>query len=302
MRALCEIIKEQAEPNFVNLETAIRTYDRNALVCGAPAWRYVYHTIHSADKWFFDPFVYDEPDFHEDGMDNPDNPCGIELSDEQLLDYLHRVRTKTLDYIDRLNDEMLYEKPDNCNFTRMELVLRQFRHISFHTGMLNGLTAEIKGKFPIYVASDTYDRLNAGLFDDGVEEMNGKSSEINHIAMYVSDLEKSKDFYVKYFGAVSNKKYCNPNTGLETYFLSFDGDVRLEIMKRPDCKEGDRAGFSTGFTHIAFSVGDRESVDKLTERLGSDGYSVVGLPRVTGDGYYESVVLDNDGNRIEITE
>lgn len=166
MRVLCEIIKEQAEPNFVNLETAIRTYDRNALVCGAPAWRYVYHTIHSADKWFFNPFVYDEPDFHEDGMDNPDNPCGIELSDEQLLDYLHRVRTKTLDYIDRLSDEMLYEKPDNCEFTGMELVLRQFRHISFHTGMLNGLTAEKTGRFPIYVASDTYDRLKNGLFYD----------------------------------------------------------------------------------------------------------------------------------------
>lgn len=95
MKALCEIIKGQVVPNFINLETAIRTYDRNALVCGSPAWRYVYHTVHSADKWFFNPFVYSEPDFHEDGMDNPDNPCSVELSDEQLLEYLYAVRDKT---------------------------------------------------------------------------------------------------------------------------------------------------------------------------------------------------------------
>lgn len=154
-------------PNFINLETAIRTYDRNALVCGSPAWRYVYHTVHSADKWFFNPFVYSEPDFHEDGMDNPDNPCSVELSDEQLLEYLYAVRDKTLRYIDGLTDEMLAEKPENCPYTRLELVLRQFRHISLHTGMLNGLTVEKTGKFPVFVGSaDSLDRLKYGLFDE----------------------------------------------------------------------------------------------------------------------------------------
>lgn len=150
MKILCEIIKGQVIPNFVNLETAIRTYDRNALVCGSPAWRYVYHTIHSADKWFFNPFAYSEPDFHENGMDNPDNPCGTELSDQQLLEYLYAVKDKTLQYIDTLTDETLAEKPENCPYTRMELVLRQFRHISLHTGMLNGLTVERTGNFPVY--------------------------------------------------------------------------------------------------------------------------------------------------------
>ncbi|MCM1023627.1 MAG: DinB family protein [Prevotella sp.] len=140
-------------PNFVNLETAIRTYDRNALVCGSPAWRYVYHTIHSADRWFFNPFVYAEPDFHEIGMDNPDNPCGTELSDKQLLEYLYAVKDKTLQYIDTLTDEALAEKPENCPYTRMELVLRQFRHISLHTGMLNGLTVEKTGNFPVYTGN-----------------------------------------------------------------------------------------------------------------------------------------------------
>ena len=153
MKTLCEIIKEQVVPNFINLETAIKTYDRNALVCGSPAWRYVYHTIHSADKWFFNPFVYTEPYWHEDGMDNPDNPCSVELSDEQLLEYLYAVKDKTLQYIDSLTDEILLEKPENCPYTRFDLVLRQFRHISLHTGMLNGLTVEKTGNFPVYTGN-----------------------------------------------------------------------------------------------------------------------------------------------------
>lgn len=166
MKTLCETIKEQVVPNFINLETAIKTYDRNALVCGSPAWRYVYHAIHSADKWFFNPFVYTEPDFHEDGMDNPDNPCTVELSDKQLLEYLYAVKEKTLRYIDGLTDEALLEKPENCPYTRFELVLMQFRHISLHIGMLNGLTIEKTGKFPITVGADGLDRLKNGLFDE----------------------------------------------------------------------------------------------------------------------------------------
>lgn len=126
MKTLCEIIREQVGANFLNLETAIRTYNRNAPVCGVPVWRYVYHTIHSADKWFFNPFVYEEPPFHEEGMDNPDNPCNAELSDNGLLEYLNRVKQKTFDYLDRLTDKELYECPNNCNFTRMDLVLIQF--------------------------------------------------------------------------------------------------------------------------------------------------------------------------------
>ena len=100
-------------------------------------------------------------------MDNPDNPCSVELSDEQLLEYLYAVRDKTLRYIDGLTDEMLAEKPENCPYTRLELVLRQFRHISLHTGMLNGLTVEKTGKFPVFVGgADSLDRLKYGLFDE----------------------------------------------------------------------------------------------------------------------------------------
>lgn len=166
MRTICEMIKRQVIPNFLNLETAIKTYDRNALVCGSPAWRYVYHAIHSADKWFFNPFVYDEPDFHEVGMDNPDNPCSVVFDDSELLDYLDRVRQKTLDYLDSLDDEMLDECPEGCMYTRLELVLMQFRHISMHTGLLNGQTICLTGKFPVVVGADSMDRLDKGLFDE----------------------------------------------------------------------------------------------------------------------------------------
>lgn len=75
MNDVCRMIKKQTITNFINMETAIKTYDRNAPVCGSPAWRYVYHAIHSADKWFFNPAKFTEPGFHENGMDNPDNPC-----------------------------------------------------------------------------------------------------------------------------------------------------------------------------------------------------------------------------------
>lgn len=92
MNELCMIIKDMVKPNFLNIKTSIQTYDRNALCCGAPCWRWVYHTLHSADKWFINPFVYEEPAFHEEGMDDPDNPCSVVLSDEQLLEYLVSAR------------------------------------------------------------------------------------------------------------------------------------------------------------------------------------------------------------------
>ncbi len=165
MDTVCNMIKKQVDANYINLRTAILTYDRDALVCGAPAWRYVYHTIHSADKWFFNPFVYEEPSFHEQGLDNPNIPCKTVLSDRQLLDYLEQVRVKTSDYLGSLTDEMLGECPPECKYSRLELVLMQFRHLSVHVGLLNGQTAERTGKFPVYVTPDSLDRLNSGLYE-----------------------------------------------------------------------------------------------------------------------------------------
>ena len=107
MRELCEIIKETVKPNFLNIRTSIRTYDRDAVLYGAPCWRWVYHALHSADKWFINPFDYAEPEFHTEGLDDPEKPCGRVLSDRELLDYLDRIEQKTYDYLDSLTDEDL---------------------------------------------------------------------------------------------------------------------------------------------------------------------------------------------------
>jgi len=123
---------------------------------------------------------------------------------------------------------------------------------------------------------------------------------IDHAAVFVRDLEKTKAFYEKYFGAVSNNLYHNPKTGLKTFFLAFEGGGRLEIMNKPDLPGIGIGGEHLGYTHLAFSVGDNESVDRLTNLLRNDGYTVFSQPRTTGDGYYESCVSDPDGNRIEI--
>ena len=125
--------------------------------------------------------------------------------------------------------------------------------------------------------------------------------KIEHIAMYVQDLEKTRDFFVKYFAAKSNAMYHNPNTDFKSYFLSFDDGARLEIMQKPGVEAQTENQMRTGFMHVPISVGSKEQVDKLTETLKQDGYTVTSGPRTTGDGYYESCVVAVEGNLIEIT-
>ncbi|MBR5371311.1 MAG: VOC family protein [Oscillospiraceae bacterium] len=124
---------------------------------------------------------------------------------------------------------------------------------------------------------------------------------IEHAALFVRDLEAAKAFFETYFGAVSNALYQNPKEGFCSYFLTFDGGARLEIMTKTGIADADRQNEQTGYSHIAFSLGSNEAVNRLTERLRADGYAVVSGPRTTGDGYYESAVLDGEGNRIELT-
>ena len=124
---------------------------------------------------------------------------------------------------------------------------------------------------------------------------------IEHIAMYVNDLEAARDFFAEYLGGQSNDGYHNKTTNFRSYFICFDGGARLEIMTKPELKDQDKPLNRTGYAHIAFSVGSKEKVDELTERLKSDGFEVVSGPRTTGDGYYESCVVVIEGNQIEIT-
>ena len=124
---------------------------------------------------------------------------------------------------------------------------------------------------------------------------------IEHVALYVNDLDAAKRFFTRYFGARSNELYHNATTGLRSYFLSFDDGARLEIMTRPDMDDLEKPLARTGLVHLAFSVGSPEAVDRLTAQLAADGYRVASGPRTTGDGYYESCIVALEGNQIEIT-
>lgn len=124
---------------------------------------------------------------------------------------------------------------------------------------------------------------------------------IEHLAIWATDIEAMRAFYMQYFGASSNERYHNPTKSFQSYFLSFESGCRLELMQKPTIPNNLNLDEATGITHFAISVGHEAGVDELTERLRNDGFRVVGEPRRTGDGYYESVVLDPEGNRIEIT-
>lgn len=126
--------------------------------------------------------------------------------------------------------------------------------------------------------------------------------KIEHIAMYVNDLENAKDFFVKYFDAKSNTGYHNKTTDFKSYFLTFSNGARIEIMNKPNMSDNEKQLAQTGYIHIAFSVGSKEKVDELTQRLKADGYEVLSGPRTTGDGYYESCIKAFENNQIEITE
>jgi lactoylglutathione lyase len=126
---------------------------------------------------------------------------------------------------------------------------------------------------------------------------------IEHIAIWTTDLERLRAFYVQHFGASTGEKYRNPKTQFESYFVTFADGARLELMTRPDVATNEipLTAHVIGYAHFALSVGSQAQVDAFTETLRAAGVRIVGEPRTTGDGYYESVVLDPDGNQIEIT-
>ncbi len=106
--------------------------------------------------------------------------------------------------------------------------------------------------------------------------------KIEHVAIYVNDLELMRDFFISFFNASSNSGYRNPKTGLRTYFLTFDDGTRLEIMNRPGMQDFEKGLMQTGYIHLAFSVGSKEEVDELTMKLKKHGYSVLSEPRNRG--------------------
>ena len=122
---------------------------------------------------------------------------------------------------------------------------------------------------------------------------------IHHIAVWTFRLEDMKEFYIRYFQGTSNDKYINPKKGFESYFIRFDSETELELMSRTDVQNTAIEENRLGLTHFAFALNSKEEVLELTEKLRNAGYTIAGEPRTSGDGYFESVVLDPDGNRVE---
>ena len=125
--------------------------------------------------------------------------------------------------------------------------------------------------------------------------------QIDHIALYVNDLEGVKRFFVSYFDAKANEIYHNPRTDFKSYFLTFADGTRLEIMTKPDLSDSGDLLNRYGYAHIAFRMASKEEVDRMTQLLSNAGYPTISGPRITGDGYYESCIVGVEGNLIEIT-
>ncbi len=123
---------------------------------------------------------------------------------------------------------------------------------------------------------------------------------LEHVALYVCDLEGIKDFFVEFFDAVPSALYHNPRTNFKSYFLRFDGGTRLEVMTRPELLTQNDTQMRTGYIHLAFKVGSNGEVDRITHLLEKKGYAIASGPRITGDGYYESQIVGIEGNIIEI--
>jgi lactoylglutathione lyase len=129
----------------------------------------------------------------------------------------------------------------------------------------------------------------------------GADMVIEHVAVWTGRLEELTAFYVRHFGAHAGPPYRSATRPFESRFLAFESGARLELMRLPDLLPAAGPDPRVGLAHLAISVGSRAEVDRLTAELRAAGATVAGEPRVTGDGYYESVVLDPDGNRVELT-
>jgi lactoylglutathione lyase len=125
---------------------------------------------------------------------------------------------------------------------------------------------------------------------------------IEHIALWSKDIERLKDFYQTFFNAECGQKYSNPKKAFESYFLSFAKGPRIEIMTIPGLIDHSAdSSFMIGYSHLAFALGSEKEVDQMTQRMREAGVKIISEPRRTGDGYYESVVADPDGNSVELT-
>jgi hypothetical protein len=162
----CELINtiaKQTEILFYNVNTMLQTCDLDFILCDMPIWKHAYHALHSCDQWFINPQHFCEPDFHEPNLNSLDIISETSLSREELLSYFDDVRSKVMQYINALTDDMLYEMPPDCKYNRLSLILGQYRHFYAHLGNINATTIIQTNKWPrvIGLSGD----LAAGLYE-----------------------------------------------------------------------------------------------------------------------------------------
>lgn len=127
--------------------------------------------------------------------------------------------------------------------------------------------------------------------------------KIDHLAIWTNHLEEMKDFYTKFFKMTSKEKYYNASKEFSSYFLAYENGARIELMHKPGIRVlQEKLVTELGLAHFAISLGNKKAVDELTENIRSNGFKVIGEPRVSGNGYYESIIADPEGNLVEITE
>lgn len=126
--------------------------------------------------------------------------------------------------------------------------------------------------------------------------------KIAHIALWTTQLELQARFWSEFFGGKVNEKYCSINNpGFASYFVKIGEEIAIELMTKPGLNLVCSDNQTTGWVHIAIAVGNAEQVDALAKKAQEQGI-LVSSPRTTGDGYYEAVIKDPDGNLIEIVQ
>lgn len=158
-RDLVKTIKDCTEILFLNFETTLKTCDMDYVLCGMPIWKHCYHTLHSLDQWYINPYDYTEPPFHEDKLNSLDylDENGKVLTREELKEYFKTIQTKIINYLDNLSDEDLYEIPKDCKYNRLEHVLGQFRHFHCHMGNINAAAMVTRNQWPRVVGTYALD-------------------------------------------------------------------------------------------------------------------------------------------------
>lgn len=164
-RVLVDSIAEQTEILLFNVNTMLGTCNMDIVLCDMPVWKHVYHMLHSLDQWFVNPNRYIEPQFHESGLNSLDLKSDRVLSREGLLAYFKGIEAKITHYLLDLTDEMLSDKPENCEYTRLALILGQYRHLYCHLGIINGTTIQATGRWPRVVGMDADFTMAYSLFE-----------------------------------------------------------------------------------------------------------------------------------------